>query len=116
MSEEARNVPYVPATDIVEMEDGVHIFMDLPGVSVENLSIDLEENELVIKGVSTYLKPEEDKERILHSEFTGLEYQRTFTLSDMVDREQIKANLVDGVLNLFLPRAEAMKPRKIEIS
>ena len=105
---------YVPATDIVEMEDGVHIFMDLPGVGSDKLSIDLEEDEVTIRGASSYLPAE--GERTLHSEFQNMNFQRTFTLSDMVDREQITASLKDGVLNLFLPKAEAMKPRRIPIS
>jgi len=45
-----------------------------------------------------------------------VEFVRTFTLSDMVDRERIRAVLKDGVLNLFLPKAEAAKPRRIEIT
>ena len=105
---------YVPATDIVEMEDGVHIFMDLPGVGPDKLSIDLEEDELTIRGESSYLPVK--GERTLHSEFQSTNFQRTFTLSDMVEREQITASLKDGVLNLFLPKAEAMKPRRILIS
>ncbi len=105
---------FVPATDIVEMEDGVHIFMDLPGVSTENLSIDLKEDEVTIKGVSSH-QPAVENGRTLHSEFQRMDFQRTFTLSDMVDRDKITASLKDGVLNLFLPKAEAMKPRKISI-
>ena len=50
----AENEFFVPATDIVEMEDGVHIFMDLPGVGADNLSIDLEEDEVTIRGESRY--------------------------------------------------------------
>ncbi len=105
---------FVPATDIVEMEDGVHIFMDLPGVGTGDLSIDLEEDELVIRGESRYLPVEGG--RTLHSEFRGMNFQRTFTLSDMVERDRISASLKDGVLNLFLPKAEAMKPRRILVT
>ena len=108
------NTFFVPATDIVEMEDGVHIFMDLPGDGQGRLSIDLEEDELTIKGTGGY-EPAQGG-RCLHSEFQGMNFQRTFTLSDVVDRERITASLQDGVLNLFLPKAEAMKPRRMEIT
>ena len=110
----AENEFFVPATDIVEMEDGVHIFMDLPGVGPDNLSIDLEEDEVTIRGESRYTP--QDGGRTLHSEFRAVNFQRTFTLSDMVERDQITASLKDGVLNLFLPKAEAMKPRRIPIT
>lgn len=114
-NKEAKNVASVPATDILEMEDGFHIIMDMPGVSSDNLIIDIEESELNIRGSSSY--PEADAGlRRLHTEFGAASYQRSFTLSDLVDRDNVKAELKDGVLRLFLPKAEAMKPRRIPIS
>lgn len=107
---------YAPPTDIVEMNDGVRIYMDIPGVSRENLSIDVESNELVIKGVSSYNPRPVSGGHILHAEFDGITFQRTFTLSDMVEGDKIAATLKDGVLELFLPKSEALKPRRIEIS
>lgn len=102
-----------PATDIIEQADGFHILMDLPGVPTGGLSIDLEENEVTVTGRSAYAPASNN--RRMHAEFDAVEYVRTFTLSDMVDRERIRAVLKDGVLNLFLPKAEAAKPRRIEI-
>lgn len=114
-NKEARNAGSIPATDILEMEDGFHIIMDMPGVSPDNLVIDIEESELNILGTSSY--PEADAgSRRLHTEFGAASYQRSFTLSDLVDRDNVKAELKDGVLRLFLPKAEAMKPRRIPIS
>ena len=103
-----------PATDILEMEDGFHILMDLPGVKPEDLSVDIEESELAIKGVSSYAEPESSRK--MHTEFGTRTFERTFTLSDLVDREHVKAELKNGVLELYLPKAEAMKPRRIQIS
>lgn len=102
----------MPSTDILEREDGFHIYMDLPGVEPEKLSIDLEQNELTIRGESSYSA---EQGQGLRSEFGPVVYERVFTLSDMVDRENIKAIVKDGVLDLFLPKAESMKPRRIEI-
>ena len=102
----------MPPTDILEREEGYHIFMDLPGVTPESLSIDLEQNELTVKGTSNYSSR---ADHAMRTEFESLSYERVFTLSDMVDRENIKATIKDGVLDLFLPKAETMKPRRIEI-
>ena len=102
----------MPTTDILECEDGFHIFMDLPGVAPESLSIDLEQNELTIRGESGY---NPGKARGMRSEFEPLTYERVFSLSDLVDRENIKAVVKDGVLDLFLPKTEDLKPRRIEI-
>ena len=102
----------MPATDILERDDGFHIIMDLPGVAPEGVSIDLEQNELTVCAVNSY---EIGSSQIIRNEFGPVSYKRVFTLSDMVDRENIKAIVKDGVLDLFLPKAESMKPRRIEI-
>lgn len=102
----------MPSTDILECEDGFHIYMDIPGVAAEDLSIDLEQNELAIRGKGRYAAA---TGRHIRNEFGALAYERIFTLSDMVDRERIRATVKDGVLDLFLPRAESSKPRRIEI-
>lgn len=104
-----------PDTDILEMEDGFHILMDMPGVKVDDLVIDIEESELNIRGISSYMEASNSL-RKMHVEFGAMEYHRSFTLSDLVDRDNVKAVLKDGVLRLFLPKAEAMKPRRIPIS
>ena len=107
-----------PATDIVELEDGFHIYMDLPGVGKDGLGIDLRDNEVAIIGKTQPREDQagEDKEKVIHMEFAGGEYRRTFTLSDTVDRDRIEAKLKNGVLDLFLPKSEKTLPRRIEIS
>ena len=111
--EKAALPQYRPSTDIIERTDGFHIFMDLPGVTKDELVIDLKDNELEIRGVVRYSGREGAKD--VHFEFGSGEYVRKFTLSDSVDRERIKASLKNGVLELCLPKAEKAKPRKIEI-
>jgi HSP20 family molecular chaperone IbpA len=117
-----RELPrFRPATDIVELEDGFHILVDMPGVRKEELVIDLHENELLVSGKTWYAadpstEPNKAGRRYGHQEFGGGAYQRTFTLSDTVDREKIAAKLENGVLNLFLPKAERAKPKRIEVT
>jgi HSP20 family molecular chaperone IbpA len=113
-NKENKNAGLFPATDILEMEDGFHVLMDLPGVKTEDLTVDIEESELTIKARSSYAS--EGDLRMLHTEFGGHVYQRSFTLSDLVDRDKVKAVLRDGVLRLYLPKADAMKPKRIKIS
>jgi HSP20 family molecular chaperone IbpA len=104
---------FAPNTDIIERENGFYIYMDLPGVSKDNLKIDLKENELQISGKAFY--PKRENVNNIHLEFGDGEYVRNFTVSDIVDRQNIKATLKKGVLELFLPKAEKARPRKIEI-
>ncbi|UZP67335.1 Hsp20/alpha crystallin family protein [Desulfovibrio mangrovi] len=104
----------VPASDILEREDGFHIIMDIPGVVKEALAIEIEENELKVTGKVE--RQSDSAMRRIHTEFGPVEYVRTFTLTDMVDKDKVKASISNGVLDLFLPRAEAAKPRRIEVT
>lgn len=111
---EGHSVPrFRPASDILEREDGYHIFLDMPGVSKDDIELDLMENELLVSGKTRYALGEGEK--YIEVEFGNCEYRRTFTLSDAVDREKIKATTRNGVLELFLPKAEKLTPKKIEI-
>jgi len=111
---EAKPLPRVsPATDILEREDGFHVFMDIPGVRREDLKLDINENELVVTGRA--LQGGTDKETFLEVQFGPGEYVRAISLSDLVDRERIKAVLKDGVLSLHLPKLDKAAPRRIPI-
>ncbi len=105
-----------PASDIVEREDGFHISMDMPGVRKEDLVIDLNKNEVTVSAPVRHDTTGSGGRRYTHVEFGSGLYVRNFTLADTVDRERIKATLQNGVLDLFLPKSEAAKPRRIEIS
>lgn len=114
LKQEAKALPRVsPATDILEREDGFHVFMDIPGVRREDLKIDINENELVVSGRA--LQGGSDKETFLEVQFGPGEYVRSVSLSDLVDRERIKAVLKDGVLAIHLPRMEKASPRRIPV-
>ena len=109
---EATNLEQVtPSTDILEKDNGFHIIMDLPGVRKEDLHIDVREDQVIIAASSGYAPPE----HCLHREHQAVEYNRVFTISETVDRERIDASFKNGVLDLMLPKAEAAKPRRIEI-
>ena len=111
---EQKALPRVsPATDILEREDGFYVYMDIPGVRREDLSIDINENELTVTGRA--LQGATEKESFLEVQFGPGEYVRAVSLSDRVDRERITANLKDGVLTLHLPRLEKLAPRRIPV-
>ena len=112
---EEKGLPRVkPATDIVETVDGFYIYMDMPGISKEELIIDLQEDEIKVSGKTNYASPT-GGEKLLHVEFGNGEYYRGFTLSHIVDKTKIKASMKNGVLELHLPKADKAVPRKIDI-
>lgn len=102
----------VPPVDIYETSNGVTLVADVPGLTKDNLQLDIDDNELTIKG--TFEEPEDAGEKLINECIYG-EYYRAFTLGDVIDREKIAAKLDNGVLTLTLPKIERAKPRKIAI-
>ncbi|MFC1746057.1 Hsp20/alpha crystallin family protein [Candidatus Riflebacteria bacterium] len=101
-----------PFVDIYEDEEKIVLLADMPGVSKENLSIDIEENHMTIVGD---ISAENTSAKVLYTETPVRGYKRVFGLGREIDQANIKANLENGVLVVFLNKAEAAKPRKIEI-
>ncbi|MBW2702526.1 MAG: Hsp20/alpha crystallin family protein [Deltaproteobacteria bacterium] len=106
-------VVFVPEVDISESEEGLVLYADMPGVTKENLDIDIREGVLTVTGT---VEPERDNLRLVHGEYEIGGFQRRFTMGEKIDQEKIEAKLENGVLQLTLPKAEAHKPRKITIS
>ncbi len=100
-----------PLTDIYEEEDGLHVMVDLPGVDRDGLKIKVENSLLTIEG---HVETKKDR-AYLFREFEPSNYFRQFELTDLVNQEKIQAELKNGVLSLFLPKAEELKPRSIEV-
>lgn len=112
--ESTRDLPmFIPAADIFESRDSLRIVADMPGVSAENVSIDVHDNQLTIRGMVTL--PDE-KETPLAREYGVGDYYRQFTLGRAIDQSKIEASIKDGVLTLTLPKADISKPRKISVT
>jgi HSP20 family protein len=108
-----RHESFTPPIDIHEGPEGLLLEADLPGATEQNLQVQLEDNVLSLYA-RIDARPHEGA-RVLHEEYSLGDFQRSFILSDEVDRERITANLKDGVLRLFLPKAERARVRRIEI-
>jgi HSP20 family protein len=106
-------VVFSPSVDIFETDRDLTLLADLPGVTAENLTIDLRENILTLSGE---VEPSEnDNEKDVLIEYETGKYYRQFSLSNVIDQSKIDANLTNGVLRLTLPKVEEAKPRKIEV-
>jgi len=106
-------VSYSPSVDIYETDDALTLFADLPGVKKESLDIDLQDRKLIITGL---VDDSDSRLRPLYSEYGIGGFTRSFELGDTIDRKGISASLKDGVLTLVLPKADRVKPRKIEVA
>lgn len=112
MTREGRE--YTPVADIYEKDDSILVRCDMPGVSEDQLDIRLENSELDISGTQTDGAPEGMD--LLAKEYETGVFRRRFSIPNLIDRDQIKARLHNGVLDIELPKAEQAKPRKIEIT
>ena len=102
-----------PVVDIFETDSSITVLADLPGVRADGLTIDLRDNVLSIEG-NVQAGEGENEQNLLREYETG-SFRREFRLSNVIDQGKIEASLRDGVLRLTLPKAEAARPRKIEV-
>ncbi len=104
---------YVPAVDIFEDNSAITLVADMPGVSPNDLRIDLHEGVLTLTGQSNATPGEAEID--VFREYRPGQFCRQFSLSDRIDQDKIEAGMTDGVLRLVLPKAEAQKPRQIKV-
>lgn len=114
VEETKKGIFYIPPVDIFETKEALFIVADMPGVSGENVEIDLKDNQLTITGkVKSYYQEDEIP---LYTEYGIGDYVRQFSLSSDINQEKISAEMKNGVLKLVLPKAEKAKARKITVS
>ncbi len=99
---------FQPNCDVNEAENHYMISFDMPGVKKDDVKIEMRGNQLVISG-------ERRNEAKNCSRGSYGKFERAFTLPETVNTEKIEAHYEDGVLNIALPKAEAAKPKAIEI-
>jgi len=103
-----------PPINVFQQGDNLVAILEVPGVSKEDLEIQAKDNAIRISGKKAIAYPEgvsvHRRERL-----TGT-FDRTLTVPMQIHAEAIKAEYRDGVLALFIPRAESDKPRSIRIN
>lgn len=104
---------FVPRSDIYELEDQIVIVADVPGASEDTIEIGLDKNVLTI---NAYVEQDAPEGYVLRmAEYETGDYQRSFRLTNEIDREKIEATVKDGVLRLFLPKSSEARARKINV-
>jgi len=108
---------WAPRVDIYETEDSYVVSADLPGIQKEDIGIDIKDNTLTIRGEKKF-EEKSDKDKYVRVERKYGKFVRSFSLSDNVDKEKIKANYKDGVLEIRIPKREeaATKQIKLEVN
>ncbi|MBF0243800.1 MAG: Hsp20/alpha crystallin family protein [Planctomycetes bacterium] len=104
-----------PRLDFSETEDGYLMEMDLPGINKEDISITCEDQVLTVSGERKLEKNEEGETLHRTERFHG-RFSRSLRLPAKVDLDQVKAEVVGGVLSIRLPKAPEAKVRTIALS
>lgn len=107
-------VVFNPPIDIFETQEGLVLLADLPGVTLESLELQVQDNKLTLFGRVQFDLPAEAK--LIHQEYAIGHFLRSFILSDEVDHERITARLNQGVLEVVLPQLKRSEPRRIQVT
>lgn len=108
-----RRQTWTPPVDVLETKDEVLLIADVPGVAADGLDIQIENGLLTIE--ARVMPRHENEPTYLLREHGAKVFARSFNIGDGVNSEAITADIRDGRLTLHLPKAEAAKPRKIEV-
>jgi len=107
-------ITLLPAVDIFEDSNGVTLWADLPGVTKDNLNVNVHDGNLQIEAQAVVPMPA--NLRVQHAEVREPQFARAFALSPEFDTSKIDAQLTDGVLKLTIPRRDEARPRRIAVT
>ena len=106
---------WAPRLDVVETDDAFLFEFDVPGVTKEDITINLHDGVLNVSGERLSRELGENDEVVRVERFTG-HFYRSFSIPTAINEKKIEASYSNGVLSIRLPKAEESKPRKINIS
>lgn len=112
--EVASAAAWSPRLDMAETDEGFVVYVDLPGVTQDQIELTVQDNSLIIKGAKTGREPQEG-ETVHRAERSRGEFYRSLPLPAAADPARISASLRDGVLEVRIAKAEQAMPRRIEI-
>jgi HSP20 family protein len=101
-----------PPVDIFENAEEYRIVADLPGVAQQDVQLDLERGELSLRAKRTLLR---EGQTLSLGRREG-DFYRVFRVPEQIDATKVEASFDQGVLQVRLPKADAVKPRRIAIN
>ena len=111
----AEETIWAPSIEVIEKEDKYLIKVDLPGVKEEDISISLAGNTLTIEGEKE-TESEVEKKGYYYNESSYGSFSRSMTIPSTIDANKIEANCDKGVLEITLPKAAEVQPKKITVA
>ncbi|WP_298921515.1 Hsp20/alpha crystallin family protein [uncultured Nostoc sp.] len=110
-----RGLSKVPAAEIQETEDAIHLKLELPGIEAKDLDVQVTENAVYVSGERKSETKIEEK-GITKSEFHYGKFKRVIPLSARIQNTNVTADYKDGILNLTLPKTEQEKNKVVKVN
>ena len=102
------------ALDVAETEDDYKVMAAIPGVNADEIDITIEDDVLNVRGEIVATEEVEGERYHLRERRYG-SYSRSVRFPTAVKSNEIEASYINGILTLIVPKAEAVKPRRIEV-
>jgi len=111
--EAASTRTWSPVVDILETDNDLIVRAELPGLKQQDIDIEVTDESLTIKGERKF--DEDAKDQYIRIERPYGPFQRSFTIGVPIQHDKVKATYRDGILEVVIPKAEEVKPKKIPI-
>lgn len=106
---------WAPPVDVAEDDDQIAVKVELPGMKKEDIDIELTGDTLTIRGERKF-ENEEKRDKYVRVERVYGRFQRSFTVGVPIKADELKAAYKDGILEITIPKAEEVKPKKVEVN
>ena len=106
----------IPAVDVAETDTAYQVKAELPGIRKEDLDVTVDDGVLTIKAEHKDNQEQTEISQLIRQERSYGKFTRSLRLGANVDEETITAEYRDGVLDITLPKAKEVQPRKVEVS
>lgn len=110
-----RTAAFVPAADLMVSQRDLVLTLDLPGLTPEDLSIDVQGSELKVRGERKRPQADAEDASYVYAQRPIGAFEHRIQIPEGVDPDAITASMQHGVLSLIIPKPEPAKPRTITI-
>jgi HSP20 family protein len=114
LDEEVSLYDWSPPVDIYDTGDGIVLKVELPGVNKDDVSVEVKDNVLTLKG-ERLLDPKIKDEHYYRKERSFGKFNRSFSLQEPIKPDLIKASFKNGVLTIEIPRPEDERPKQVTV-
>lgn len=105
---------WAPAVDVFDTKDAVILKAELPGLTADDVDVEIDDNVLTVSGERTFADKVEDGHYYRLERSYG-KFSRSLTLPQGIKADEVSANFANGILEVRVPKADEVKPRKVAI-